>query len=60
MIYVIEGNIGSSKTSLIETFKNDNNVEYYVEPIDIWQNYENTNVLKDYYETPLITVLNYN
>jgi deoxyadenosine/deoxycytidine kinase len=53
--YIIEGNIGSGKTTLINILKNFNNFEVIEEPVNLWLNLkgdDNKNILQEFYEDP--------
>ena len=53
--YIIEGNIGSGKTTLINILKNFNNFEVIEEPVNLWLNLkgdDNKNILQEFYDDP--------
>ncbi len=53
--YIIEGNIGSGKTTLIQKLGYDDNNEIIVEPVEIWRNIkgdDDKNLLGLFYEDP--------
>lgn len=49
---LIEGNIGSGKTTLMQHFEGDDNICLLQEPITKWQNLSNTNLLELMYNEP--------
>lgn len=54
MEIIIEGNIGSGKTSLLNFLKNeDKDIEIITEPIEKWTNYNGVNLLEGMYKDPL-------
>ena len=51
---VVEGNIGSGKTTFLDHFqKFDNKVEILTEPVDKWRNANGHNLLEMIYEDPV-------
>ena len=50
---VVEGNIGSGKTTFLEHFKKFNEVETLTEPVDKWRNANGHNLLQMAYEDPV-------
>jgi len=50
-IYVtIEGNISSGKSTFIQYFKEIHNIELLQEPIELWEDFHGTNILKQKYD----------
>lgn len=49
----IEGNIGSGKSLILDTYKRDPEVSTYPEPVEIWRNYNGTNMLANMYNDPV-------
>jgi len=50
---VVEGNIGSGKTTFLDHFKKFNEVETLTEPVDKWRNANGHNLLQMAYEDPV-------
>lgn len=51
MVYVVvEGNISSGKSTLINYMESNYPVDAELEPVSIWQNYHNTNTLQEFYK----------
>jgi deoxynucleoside kinase len=48
---VVEGNIGSGKTTFLNHFQHNENVSILTEPIDLWQNCSGSNLLVTYNHT---------
>ena len=48
----IEGNIGAGKSTLINYFKQFEEVQVHAEPLDKWQNVNGENLLAKLYEDP--------
>ena len=48
----IEGNIGAGKSTLINYFKQFDEVQVHAEPLDKWQNVNGENLLAKLYEDP--------
>lgn len=51
-IVCVEGNIGSGKSSFLETFNHDPRIKTFFEPLDKWMNYNGENLLRESYENP--------
>jgi deoxyadenosine/deoxycytidine kinase len=54
--FIIEGNIGSGKTTLINKLKNNSNFEVFEEPVEVWRNIKGSNeqnLLGLFYEDPV-------
>ena len=49
---VVEGNIGSGKTTFLEHFNKHNKVEVVTEPVEEWRNVGGHNLLQLMYENP--------
>ncbi|KAL7646476.1 UNVERIFIED_CONTAM: hypothetical protein RMT77_001726 [Armadillidium vulgare] len=52
LVVSIEGNIGSGKSSILNTYKRDPAVLIYPEPVETWKNYNGTNMLANMYNDP--------
>ncbi len=52
--YIIEGNIGSGKTELLNKLNDNINCEIITEPVEVWQNITGNgkNILQQFYEDP--------
>ena len=51
MVYiVVEGNISSGKSSLIQYLESNYPVDIALEPVLLWQNYHNVNTLEEFYK----------
>lgn len=50
---VFEGNIGSGKTTMIESYKNMTNIEIIPEKVEFWKNIGNINLLELMYKDPI-------
>jgi len=53
--FIIEGNIGSGKTTLVEKLGNNKDFEVVREPVDMWLNTKGSNgknLLQEFYEDP--------
>lgn len=50
---IIEGNLGSGKSTLIESMRSLNEVEVFPEPIEKWKNADGINLLHLMYENPI-------
>jgi len=52
--YIIEGNIGSGKTELLNKLNENINCEIITEPVEVWQNITGNgkNILQQFYEDP--------
>jgi deoxyadenosine/deoxycytidine kinase len=48
----IEGNLGVGKTTLLDYFRNTQNVVIVQEPLTLWENCVGVNLLKKMYENP--------
>ena len=49
---LIEGNIGSGKTTFLKHFSKFNNIEVITEPVEKWTNVKGSNLLQKMYEDP--------
>ncbi|CAG9831997.1 unnamed protein product [Diabrotica balteata] len=49
---VVEGNVGSGKTTFLEHFNKNENVAVFAEPIDMWRNCSGYNLLDLMYKDP--------
>jgi deoxyadenosine/deoxycytidine kinase len=49
---LVEGNIGVGKTTLINIFSQEKDVEIALEPVDKWQNLNGINLFQRYYKEP--------
>ncbi|KAL7631825.1 UNVERIFIED_CONTAM: hypothetical protein RMT77_017875 [Armadillidium vulgare] len=52
LVVSIEGNIGSGKSSILNTYKRDPAILIYPEPLETWRNYNGTNMLANMYNDP--------
>lgn len=52
VIVCVEGNIGSGKSSFLETFNHNPRIKTFFEPLDKWTNYSGKNLLRESYENP--------
>lgn len=53
--FIVEGNIGSGKTTLVNILKNNENFEVIEEPVKLWlelKGDDNKNILQEFYEDP--------
>lgn len=53
--YIIEGNIGSGKTELLNKLKENLDCEIIIEPVNVWQTIigdNNKNILQHFYDNP--------
>lgn len=53
--FIVEGNIGSGKTTLINILKNNDSYEVIEEPVKLWlelKGDDNKNILQEFYEDP--------
>ena len=51
-VVAVEGNIGSGKSTMINYFKNFNDIQIHPEPIEKWQNLNGQNLLEKLYTDP--------
>ena len=53
--YIVEGNIGSGKTELLNILNDNINCEIIKEPVEVWQSIigDNKNILQQFYEDPV-------
>ena len=49
---IVEGNIGSGKTTFLEPFSRHEEVEVLAEPVDMWRNCQGHNLLQLMYDNP--------
>nr|XP_022295923.1 deoxynucleoside kinase-like [Crassostrea virginica]XP_022295924.1 deoxynucleoside kinase-like [Crassostrea virginica] len=48
----VEGNIASGKTTFIEHFKNNENIEAIEEPVERWRDLHGYNIMDKFYDDP--------
>lgn len=49
---IVEGNIGSGKTTFLQPFIQNSNIEVCPEPVEKWRNLQGHNLLQKMYEDP--------
>lgn len=54
---LVEGNIGSGKSTFLRYLENDFNFKVFLEPLDKWLNFNGFNPLAEYYSNPAINSL---
>ena len=49
---IVEGNIGSGKTTFLQPFMQNKNIQVCPEPVEKWRNLQGHNLLQQMYEDP--------
>lgn len=52
IVITLEGNIGAGKSTLASNIKENNKLNVYSEPVQIWRNFGNINFLENFYKDP--------